>query len=36
MMVNGTEIQQANPGDKITIELPFRVRLSDVLFKIIA
>jgi len=36
MMVNGNEIQQANPGDKITIELPFRVRLSDVLFKIIA
>lgn len=34
MLVNGTENTSAKTGDKITIELPFRVRKSDKLFKI--
>jgi UPF0176 protein len=36
MMVNGNENTVAKTGDKITFEVPFRVRLSDKLFKIIA
>ncbi|MCU0349251.1 MAG: rhodanese-related sulfurtransferase [Flavobacterium sp.] len=35
MFVNGIEAKQAKPGDKVTFALPFRVRLSDKLFKII-
>ena len=35
MFVNGSEFHQAKPGDKVTFALPFRVRLSDKLFKII-
>jgi UPF0176 protein len=36
MLVNGKEISTANPGDKVTFEVPFRVRLSDKLYKIIS
>lgn len=32
--INGQEASQAKVGDKLTIELPFRVRLSDKLYKI--
>jgi UPF0176 protein len=35
MLVNGKEISQAKKGDKITFKVPFRVRLSDKLFKIL-
>jgi UPF0176 protein len=35
MLVNGTESSTAKKGDKITFEIPFRVRLSDKLFKIL-
>jgi len=35
MLVNGKENSSAKEGDKITFEVPFRVRLSDKLFKII-
>lgn len=35
MFVNGAEAAVAKPGDKVTMSLPFRVRLSDKLFKII-
>jgi UPF0176 protein len=34
MLVNGKEKSIAKQGDKVTIEVPFRVRLSDKLFKI--
>ncbi len=34
MLVNGTEASSAKVGDKITLEVPFRVRLSDQLFKV--
>ena len=36
MLVNGIESSSAKTGDKITFEVPFRVRLSDKLFKIIS
>jgi UPF0176 protein len=36
MFVNGTENSSAKVGDKVTFEVPFRVRLSDKLFKIIS
>jgi len=36
MFVNGKETTTAKPGDKVTFEVPFRVRLSDKLFKIIS
>ena len=36
MMVNGTENTTAKVGDKVTFEVPFRVRLSDKLYKIIS
>jgi UPF0176 protein len=36
MLVNGVEQTAAKSGDKVTIELPFRIRLSDKLFKIIS
>jgi len=36
MLVNGIESSSAKVGDKITFEVPFRVRLSDKLFKIIS
>jgi UPF0176 protein len=35
MLVNGAENSVASIGDKVTFEVPFRVRLSDKLFKII-
>ena len=35
MFVNGTENQSSKTGDKVTFKVPFRVRLSDNLFKII-
>ena len=35
MMVNGTASDTAAKGDKVTFNLPFRIRLSDKLFKII-
>ncbi len=35
MFVNGQENSVAKPGDKVTFEVPFRVRLSDKLFKIL-
>ena len=35
MLVNGKENEVAKPGDKVTFETPFRIRLSDKLFKII-
>ena len=35
MLVNGSENTIAKSGDKITMNLPFRIRLSDKLFKII-
>ena len=34
MMVNGSENSVAKIGDKVTFEVPFRVRLSDKLYKI--
>ena len=36
MFVNGKEDSIAKVGDKVTFEVPFRVRLSDKLFKIIS
>lgn len=35
MLVNGKENTNAFPGDKVTFEVPFRVRLSDTLYKIV-
>jgi UPF0176 protein len=35
MLVNGIEKTVAQPGDKVTFEVPFRVRLSDKLYKIL-
>jgi UPF0176 protein len=35
MLVNGIEKTVAQPGDKVTFEVPFRVRLSDTLYKIL-
>jgi UPF0176 protein len=35
MLVNGNESTVAKSGDKVTFEVPFRVRLSDKLYKII-
>ena len=34
MLVNGTENTHAKTGDKVTFEVPFRVRLSDRLYKL--
>lgn len=34
MLVNGKQVELAKIGDKITFEVPFRIRLSDKLFKI--
>ena len=36
MLVNGKENTTAKIGDKVTFEVPFRVRLSDTLFKIVS
>ena len=36
MFVNGKENTIAKPGDKLTFAVPFRIRLSDKLFKIIS
>jgi UPF0176 protein len=35
MFVNGTENSVATMGDKVTMHLPFRVRLSDKIFKVL-
>jgi UPF0176 protein len=35
MIVNGAETQSAKIGDKVTFEVPFRIRLSDKLYKIV-
>ena len=35
MLVNGTENTRAGQGDKVTFPIPFRVRLSDKLYKIL-
>lgn len=35
MIVNGAETTIANIGDKVTFEVPFRIRLSDKLYKIV-
>ncbi|MDM1346365.1 rhodanese-related sulfurtransferase [Myroides marinus] len=35
MMVNGAEVSTANNGDKMTMELNFRIRKNDQLYKII-
>ncbi|QKJ62061.1 rhodanese-related sulfurtransferase [Flavobacterium sp. M31R6] len=35
MLVNGTESTQAKIGDKVTFTVPFRIRLSDKLYKIL-
>ena len=35
MLVNGNETNVAKAGDKVTFTLPFRIRLSDKLYKII-
>jgi UPF0176 protein len=35
MFVNGSENTLAKAGDKVTMNLPFRIRLSDKLFKIL-
>jgi len=35
MFVNGCENSAAKIGDKVTFEVPFRVRLSDKLFKLV-
>lgn len=34
MLVNGKEITKATHGNKVTFEVPFRIRLSDKLFKL--
>ncbi|HQW69531.1 MAG TPA: sulfurtransferase, partial [Flavobacterium sp.] len=34
MLVNGSESSSAKVGDRITFEVPFRVRLSDKLYKL--
>lgn len=34
MFVNGSQASTANKGDKVTLSIPFRVRLSDKLYKI--
>ena len=36
MFVNGTENSLAKPGDKVTFTVPFRIRLSDKLYKILS
>jgi UPF0176 protein len=36
MVVNGSQVNTAVVGDKVTFKVPFRVRLSDKLFKIIS
>ena len=36
MFVNGKETETAKVGDKVTFEVPFRVRLSDKLFKVLS
>lgn len=35
MFVNGYEGTQAKSGDKLTFAVPFRIRLSDKLYKIL-
>jgi UPF0176 protein len=35
LFVNGSENTHAKTGDKVTFEVPFRVRLYDKLFKIL-
>jgi UPF0176 protein len=35
MIVNGAATTTAKIGDKVTFEVPFRIRLSDKLYKIV-
>ena len=35
MVVDGAETTTAKIGDKVTFEVPFRIRLSDKLYKIV-
>ena len=35
MFVNGSDFNNAIPGDKVTLPLPFRIRLSDKIFKVL-
>lgn len=35
IIVNGAETQTAKIGDKVTFEVPFRIRLSDKVYKIL-
>lgn len=35
MLVDGSSCETAKAGDQITFELPFRVRLSDKIYKIL-
>ncbi|WP_293875748.1 rhodanese-related sulfurtransferase [Flavobacterium sp.] len=35
MFVNGSDGNHAVPGDKVTLALPFRIRLSDKIFKVL-
>ena len=35
IIVNGVETATAKIGDKVTFEVPFRVRLSDKIYKIL-
>jgi UPF0176 protein len=35
LIVNGAEAQSAKLGDKVTFEVPFRIRLSDKIYKIL-
>ncbi|MNT95788.1 hypothetical protein D3C72_2377360 [compost metagenome] len=35
IVVDGNSVSNAKAGDQITFELPFRVRLSDKLYKIL-
>jgi UPF0176 protein len=35
MVVNGQENTVAKSGDKVTFEVPFRLRLSDKVYKIL-
>ena len=35
MIVDGAETATAKIGDKVTFEVPFRIRLSDKIYKIL-
>jgi UPF0176 protein len=35
MLVNGNDSSTAKGGDKVTLKVPFRIRLSDKVYKIL-